>query len=170
MASAFELLGLPLTFDLDVSDIDASLRSAGLRWHPDRFATASAAERDHAEEQMAEFNVAHATLCNPLQRAIALLDVFACPYDPNGVNADPGFLMDMLEVKEQLHDAKQSNDSTALNKLIFDLRQREQQELSQLAKLFSEWETANNRTQDLPQLQQLLNQLHYLDRTIETSF
>ncbi len=170
MASAFELLGVPVTFNLNESDINAALRSVGLQWHPDRFACASAAEREHAEEQMAEFNVAHATLCDPLRRAIALLDVFSCPYDPNGVNADPEFLMDMLEIKEQLHDAKQNNDSTVLNKLIFDLRKREQHELAQLAQLFTEWETANNRSQDLPQLQQLLNQLHYLDRTIETSF
>ena len=170
MASPFELLGLPVTFDLDASDVDSALRAAGLKWHPDRFACAPVPEREHAEEQMAEFNVAHACLSNPLQRAIALLEVFACPYDPSGVNADPEFLMEMLEVKEELAMAKDGDDSTALNKLIFDLRQREKRELMQLSQLFSTWESDQNRSQDLPKLQQLLNQLHYLARTIETSY
>jgi molecular chaperone HscB len=170
MASPFELLGLPVTFNLDVKDVDSALRAAGLRWHPDRFACAPDAEREHAEEQMAAFNSAHATLCSPLQRAIALLEVFACPYDPSGTNADPEFLIEMLETKEQLEQAKSDDDSTSLNKLIFDLRQREQNELAELSQLFVAWEADNNRTQELPKLQQLLNQLHYLGRTIETSY
>ncbi|MFT7517229.1 MAG: molecular chaperone HscB [Myxococcota bacterium] len=170
MASPFELLGLPVTFALEANDINAALRSAGMQWHPDRYACAPAVEREHAEEQMAAFNGAHACLCDPLKRAIALLEVFSCPYDPSGINADPMFLMDMLEIKEELHDAKQDDDSTKLSKLIFNLRQREQSELAELAKLFVSWESDHNRSQDLPKLQQLLNQLHYLNRTIETSF
>jgi hypothetical protein len=76
----------------------------------------------------------------------------------------------MLEMKEELAMAKDGDDSTALSKLIFDLRQREQRELMQLSQLFSTWESDHNRSQDLPKLQQLLNQLHYLARTIETSY
>ncbi len=161
---------MPVSYSLEVSQIDSALRSASLRWHPDRFACGTQPERDHAEEQMADFNNAHATLINPLSRAIALLDVFACPYDPNGKNADPEFLMEMLETKEELERAKINNDSTLLNKLVFDLRQREQQELKQLAAHFAKWEAAQNQSQELPQLQRLLHQLHYLNRAIESSF
>lgn len=100
MSTPFEILGLEPAFQLDAAVLEQKLIEANLRWHPDRYALAPEADRLAAEDQMAAINEAHDALVDPLNRAEVLLGEKAA----NRV-ADPMFLMEMMELREEVEAA-----------------------------------------------------------------
>jgi molecular chaperone HscB len=107
----FELFDLPVSFEIDIPDLTERYRRLQNTVHPDRFANASDAQRRLALQQSARINEAFQTLKDPLLRARYLLEL-------NGVDMrndtdtamDPGFLMQQMELREQLGDVLNSPD------------------------------------------------------------
>ena len=122
--SPFDVLGLAPTFALEAQALEQKLFEASLQWHPDRFALAPEAERLDAEDRMAAINQAHDQLVDPLNRAEVLLNAVRqlSSADGNGNeldqndpasssaarNADPAFLMAMMELREEVEVALQT--------------------------------------------------------------
>ncbi|MBT3340217.1 MAG: Fe-S protein assembly co-chaperone HscB [Planctomycetes bacterium] len=124
-------LGLEQSWAVDTVALDTALREAGLRWHPDRFALATDAERATAEDAMSAINEAWRTLRDPFLRAQALLKELGAPMqDGTDKNADPMFLMEMMELKEEAFDAEASGDSSRIRQLDAKFAAREFEELN----------------------------------------
>ncbi|HWB20872.1 MAG TPA: iron-sulfur cluster co-chaperone HscB C-terminal domain-containing protein [Phycisphaerales bacterium] len=108
----FALLNLPRTFDL----IPAQIQSAYLRLasatHPDLvrdpFANAEAARNSAA------LNHARQMLLNPESRANALHQLLGGPTKEQNNALPAGFLMDIMEAREQLESAQSTRDPAAL--------------------------------------------------------
>ena len=64
----FELLGLPVSYALDAAALERAYRDLQGRVHPDRFASASEAERRVAMQWAARANEAYRTLRHPVDR------------------------------------------------------------------------------------------------------
>ena len=69
----FELFGLPVAFDIDSNDLAVRYRQLQRQFHPDRFASAPAAERRLSVQMTAQINAAFQTLKDPVARARYLL-------------------------------------------------------------------------------------------------
>ena len=69
----FELLGLPVAYAVDAAALDRAYRDLQGQVHPDRFASASEAERRVAMQWATRANEAYRTLRNPIDRARYLL-------------------------------------------------------------------------------------------------
>src|SRR5258708_21445700 len=69
----FELLGLPVRFAVDAALLERGYRGLQSQVHPDRFATATEAERRVAMQWATRANEAYRTLRDPLERARYLL-------------------------------------------------------------------------------------------------
>lgn len=65
----FGLFGLPARFDLDPQALESAWRTVAAQVHPDRYATASPAERRVAMQWAARANEAYRLLRDPLLRA-----------------------------------------------------------------------------------------------------
>lgn len=108
----FELFGLPTQFELDGSLLSSQFRELQRRFHPDNFATASERDRLMAVQKAATINDAYQVLKNPISRAEYLLA-------ENGVDIraeqqtlqDPMFLMQQMELREELEDIGSSSDA-----------------------------------------------------------
>ncbi|USD41715.1 co-chaperone HscB [Vibrio sp. SCSIO 43135] len=106
----FELFGLPIQFELDGSLLSSQFRELQKRFHPDNFATASERDRLMAVQKAAQINDAYQVLKHPISRAEYLLA-------ENGVEIrgeqqtmqDPMFLMEQMELREELEDISSSN-------------------------------------------------------------
>ena len=72
MQNFFELFNLPMQFDLDIVALEAAYRNVQRLVHPDRFVTASDAEKRAAVQYASLANDAYQTLRNPLKRAMHL--------------------------------------------------------------------------------------------------
>ncbi len=116
MNSPFALLGLPETFRQDDRLITERYRTLAARFHPDRFAAASAFEQKQAVMMAAALNQAYETVKHPLNRAAALLSQQGIDADaPEHTSFAPDFLMQQMQWREMLDDAREN--AAALNHL-----------------------------------------------------
>lgn len=112
----FELLGVPVSFDVPMARLDSAYRELQSRVHPDRFASATAAERRVAMQLATRVNEAYQTLRNPLNRAIYLLEIQGIDVRSETHTAmEPEFLMRQLDWRENIEDARAARNLGRLN-------------------------------------------------------
>ncbi len=112
----FELLGVPVSYVVDLGLAGKNYRSALLRVHPDRFTTASDQEKRLAVQYTALLNEAYTVLKSPLKRAIYFLQCQGIEVDFSGSMTLPTtFLQQQMELHEELREA--GADMEKLNKL-----------------------------------------------------
>ncbi len=123
MENYFSLFKLPTTFDIDLSMLETNFRVIQSASHPDRFVTAGNAEKIQSMQTATLANEAYLTLKSPALRAAYLLGL-------HGVNAitetntkmPHDFLMQQMEWREAIDDAKQAKDVLALENLLAEMQ------------------------------------------------
>lgn len=114
----FALLGVESRFDLDLSALEKTHRELSRALHPDKFAQGSASERRAALEKAAAVNEAWRTLRDPIKRAEALFRLHGIAVgEDNEPKSTPAFLMDVLEMREELAEARAKKDLEKVRKL-----------------------------------------------------
>ena len=138
LADPFETLGLAPAFALDSGLLEQRHRELSRALHPDRYAGRPASERQQALGRAIEVNAAFRTLRDPVQRAEALLARSGhAASETDGARPDPGFLMDVMEQREALGDARRKRDLPAVRALGAGVRAREARVTAELGLLFS---------------------------------
>jgi molecular chaperone HscB len=131
----FELFDLPTAFDLDPVDLAARYRELQRRFHPDRFASASGPERRLSLQLTAQVNAALQTLKDPVARARYLLGLQGIDTGEETDTAmDAAFLMEQMELREGLAEARQALDRHAR---LESLRQRVDEQFESRSALLS---------------------------------
>jgi molecular chaperone HscB len=118
----FELFKLPQTFGLDVATLESNYRKIQSESHPDRFVTASPAEKLASMQAATTANEAYQTLKSPGLRAAYLLSlqgVTAIDEKNNQMPAD--FLMQQMEWREAIEDAENAGDVSTLENLLDEI-------------------------------------------------
>ena len=118
----FELLGLPVAYALDDMRLERGYRDLQSQVHPDRFAAGSEAERRVAMQWAARTNEAYRTLRDPLERARYLLHLKG--YDTgeeSNTAMPPDFLMQQMEWREAVAEAREGGDRRALDRLRHEI-------------------------------------------------
>ncbi len=121
--SYFELFGLTPQFNLDLAKLETNYRSIQSASHPDRFVTASPAEKLRSMQTATLANEAYQALKNPASRAqylLALQGVDAIAETNTAMPAD--FLMQQMEWREAIDDAKQARNIDALDALLMEMQ------------------------------------------------
>lgn len=110
----FDLFGLPSAFDVDSAGLAARYRDLQRRFHPDRFASATAPERRLSLQLTAQVNAAFQTLKDPVARARYLLGLQGIDTGEDTDTAmDAAFLMEQMELREGLAAARTATDRRA---------------------------------------------------------
>ncbi len=105
----FELFGLPVGFDVDAADLATRYRDLQRRFHPDRYANATDAERRLSLQIAAQINQGFQTLKEPLSRGRYLLALRGVSTDEEtDTSMDPEFLVEQMELRESLDEARHS--------------------------------------------------------------
>jgi molecular chaperone HscB len=129
----FELFGLAPAFALDLTRLDAAYRDIQAAVHPDRFAHAGDAERRASMQMTTQVNEAYRTLKSPVRRAKYLLEL-------NGVDVGfetntampPEFLMEQMELREKLEEARDAATLDALQKALTEEKKKIQVQIARL--------------------------------------
>lgn len=154
----FSLFGLEPRFAIDLAALEAAYRDLQSRVHPDRFAAASAPERRVAMQWAARANEAYATLRDPLRRAAYLCELRGAPIAAESNTAMPvDFLMQQMEWRETLEDARASDDATALARLATTLEASRATTIAALA-------AALDDAGDAPAASGLVRQLMFIEK------
>ncbi len=112
----FEFFRLPSQFDIDLSALDANYRKIQAEVHPDKFVTASPAERLQSMQTATLANEAYQTLKFPTSRARYLLQLKSIETLEESNTAMPAdFLMTQMEWREAIEEAELAKDVNALD-------------------------------------------------------
>ena len=133
-ADHFTLFGLPRSYRLDPLALDKRYREIQSEVHPDRFAQAGDSERRLSLQWATRVNEAYQTLRKPLPRAQYLLSLFGHEVDGHSNTAmPPEFLMEQMEWREAVAEARMARDADELEQLHHRVKQRMNERYEQLA-------------------------------------
>ena len=158
MHSHFELFGLAPAYALETDALERSYREIQSKVHPDRFAHAGDAERRASLQWTTRVNEAFRVLKNPVSRAKHLLEL-------NGVDVafetntamPPEFLMQQMELRETLEEAKDAAALDALRKSLLTEKASLEKQIGALIDLKRDYAGAAG----------LVRKLQFLDRLDE---
>ena len=137
MDNHFALFQMPVGFDIDIGQLDAAFRELQGSVHPDRFVSASDAEKRVAMQWATRANEAYQTLKHPLKRAAYLCELHGVDLGIESNTAMPSaFLMQQMEWREALDEARDARDVGALEILERELAGVRRERLAQLSELF----------------------------------
>src|SRR6478672_6219972 len=123
MQNHFALFQLPQQFAIDMPALDKAYRDVQNRVHPDKFAHAGDADKRVAMQWATRANEAYQTLKSPFKRAAYLCELNGIDLQIESNTAMPaGFLIQQMEWRETLEDAKAAKDLDALEGLQRQLR------------------------------------------------
>jgi len=114
----FELFGLPVTYDVDLNQIQKLYMALQKQVHPDKFVGGSDQDKRLSMQQTSWINEAQATLKDPVLRAHYLLQLKGA--DENNDTAttmDAAFLMQQLEMRERLENIKDEGVDSLANEI-----------------------------------------------------
>jgi molecular chaperone HscB len=165
MLDPFETLGIAPTFEIDINAVERRYRDLSRVLHPDRHVGSSPAERRLSLSKAVEVNEAWRLVRDPIRRAEALLRRQGIDVkEGTEPKADPEFLMDMMEQREALSEAKAKNDPASVKTLATQIRAKETDVLGRLARGFAR---PRGEGEDLDWLVPLIGELRYYRRFLD---
>lgn len=155
---AFALLGIAPGYDIDPAALERAFFERSKAVHPDRVAGAPAAERVAALSRARALNDAYQLLKKPVSRAEYLLARAGVTIGDNE-RLEPAFLMEILELREELAGARVAGQLARVEELQRAMRARRSAALGELSALFA--------AGDLAAIKHRLIVLRYVDRYLE---
>ncbi|MBI1905034.1 MAG: Fe-S protein assembly co-chaperone HscB [Rhodocyclales bacterium] len=129
----FTLFGLPRRFQLDRAALDAAYHELHGRVHPDRHAHLPDIDKRRAMQWATRVNEAFVTLSKPLPRACYLLELAGEDAALHTNTAmSPEFLMEQMEWREAIEEARSAGNADELETLHARLRQQARDLLGEL--------------------------------------
>ena len=156
----FELFGLPQSYALDRNQLDAAYRELQNTVHPDRFAAQPEAEQRVAMLWATQVNEAYQTLKHPVSRGVYLLKLQGIDaLDASNTKMAPAFLMQQMEWREAIDEARTGRNMGVLDALTDDLRAAHRRIEAQLAELI-------DSARDFAAASEAVRQLRFMDKLI----
>ena len=120
----FELFGIDRQFAQDRAALDARWKELQREAHPDKFSAQGEAAQRVAMQWSVRINEAYQRLKDPLKRAAYLCELAGAPINAHNNTAMPSaFLMQQMEWREELDDARDETTLSALRENV-DAAQR----------------------------------------------
>ena len=130
----FALFGLAPAFHIDLDQLEQAYLTLQGKVHPDRFAHLSDQEKRQSMQWATHANGAFRTLRQPLTRAQYLLELRGVdPAFENNTAMAPDFLMEQMEWREALGEAREAADEAALDEMARRIRERSRALVAQIA-------------------------------------
>ncbi|MBF8999140.1 MULTISPECIES: co-chaperone HscB [Vibrio] len=166
----FELFGLPTQFTLDGSLLSSQFRELQKRFHPDNFASASERDRVMAVQKATEINDAYQVLKTPISRAEYLIELHGIELrGEQQTLQDPMFLMEQMELREELDAVAQSSDPESalfdfdgkVSKMLKTYLATVEQQLNE-----AQWEAAADTVRKLKFIAKLKNEIEKVEEKL----
>lgn len=151
----FELFGVDRRFAQDRAALDARWKALQREAHPDKFAAQGEAAQRLAMQWSVRINEAYQRLKDPLKRAAYLCELAGAPINAHSNTAmPPAFLMQQMEWREELDDARSEDALDALRENVESAQRELLQTCAQLLDV----------THDFPAAVQAVRALMFIDK------
>ena len=163
----FATLGLARKYELDTDELERKYRDLQRALHPDRHTGAPASERRMKLQKAVEVNEAYRTLRDDQRRAEALLAVLSGGAQPAAHDrGDPELLLEMMELRESLSEAKAARDAVEVERLASRVKAEQAQVRAELAQVFDSLPDSAP-AQALVPARALVSRLKYFQRFLD---
>lgn len=157
----FELFGMTPNYEIDLIRLEQAFRDVQAQVHPDKFVHLSDAERRLSMQWATQANEAYQTLRQPLSRARYLLHLNGVEvHEETNTAMSPSFLMQQMEWREAIGEAKAARDLPELEHLSGQLRTEMQAQQHQLANLL-------DRDRDFEKAAEVVRELKFMEKLRE---
>jgi len=130
----FALFGLPTGFSVDMDRLEQAYLDIQGKVHPDRFAHLPDVDKRLSMQWATHANEAFRTLKSPLARGQYLLELKGIdPAFETNTAMSPAFLMEQMEWREALGEAREAADEEVLEDLARRIRHSNRSLIEQLA-------------------------------------
>ncbi len=154
----FALFGLPTGFSVDMDRLEQAYLDIQGKVHPDRFAHLPDADKRLSMQWATHANEAFRTLKSPLSRGQYLLELKGVdPAFETNTAMSPAFLMEQMEWREALGEAREAADEEALEDLARRIRHSNRSLIEQLG-------VQLDQQVDLPAAADTVRRLKFLEK------
>ena len=130
----FELFGIEPVFDIDRAELLSKQRELQSNYHPDRHVNASERDKRLSIQMASWVNQAHDVLKDPVKRARYLLELQGADIpDDSATTSDTAFLMEQIELREQVESCREHADGLTIS---YDIEAQLAKRADQLASQF----------------------------------
>ena len=169
---AFELLGLPRRYDIDRKQLEAAFLRRSGKTHPDR--VHDPMRQAEAADASAQLNAARALLLDDERRANELLRLLGGPTKEQDNSLPDGFLIDMMDVRQDMEQAMASGDPRERDRLERWAMEQREAYRERVSTMFHQLQDTQSRASPdgdrpsvLAEVRGQLNAWRYIERMIE---
>jgi molecular chaperone HscB len=163
----FATFGFELRYAVDLAELDRRYRDLQQALHPDKHGASSASERSMTLRKAIEVNEAYRVLRDDSKRAAALLAALSGGLSQTKAEpADPELLMEMMELRESLSEARAAGAAQRVATLAEEVTAKAASVRQALGDAFEGYAAARSEAQ-LQTLHALLGRLRYYQRFLD---
>lgn len=169
----FELFAIPVDYNVDLATVNKNYLELQRAVHPDRHANASSRDKLLAVQNTAEINDALQTLKHPVKRAEYMLSELGVDIRAEQQTLqDPQFLMQQMELREELEELTTSADpDAAIAQFEQQIKQLDSQYSAQLAEQLAsndeqQWQLAADNIRKLKFVYKLRDELERIEDSL----
>ena len=166
----FELYGIPVSFIQESQQLKQKFYELSRQYHPDFFTQENDFEQGEALEISSQVNKAYKTFQNIDETIKYVLQLKGMLEEEEKYQLPPDFLMEMMELNEQLTDAKMEEDPTKLSELKITLEKEEEEIYRPVKSIVEEYEEGKTATQDLLKVKEYYFKKKYLNRILAAMY
>ena len=162
----FELYNLPVSLQPNQQLVKQQFYALTRQYHPDFFTQSGDAEQADVLDKSSQVNKAFNVLRNPDETIKYVLQLKGLLEEEEKYQLPPSFLMEMLELNEQLADARLENDTSAIENIqleINDIQQKLYEPVQAIVEYYQEGVTTEK---ELLQVKAYYYQKKYLNRIL----
>ncbi len=157
----FELFDIPVALKLDPSLLSARFFQLSRETHPDYFVSAGADAQAEALDKSALLNKAWVTFRNPDETIKYVLQLKGLLEEEEKYTLPPDFLMEVMEINEQLMDSDDADVAAAVSASINRIQQEIYEPVQEIVESYQEGVTSEEA---LLRVKEYYYKKKYLDR------
>ena len=164
----FQLYDLPISFLPEQQQVKQKFYELSRKYHPDFYTRENEADQSEALENSSQVNKAYKVFQNKDETIKYVLQLKGLLEEEEKYQLPPDFLMEMMELNEQLTDAKMDGDSSAITALRKAIENQEREIYAPVKDIVENYEEGKTTTDQLLKIKEYYFKKKYLNRILAT--
>ena len=163
----FELYGLPVLMKVDPSEIKKKFYELSRQYHPDFHAQADDASQAETLEKSADVNKAYKVFQNTDDTIKYVLQMKNLIHDEEKYELDPEFLMEVMDINEELMELESGADKEALERCVEKTKELLNQIYNDVKPVVENYQEGSTTEKELLQVKSYYYKKKYLQRILD---
>ena len=164
----FELFEIPVSLHPDTTQLKQKFYALSRKYHPDFYTQENESEQADALETSSMVNKAFKVFQNRDETMKYVLQLKGLLEEEEKYTLPPDFLMDMLDLNEQMTDAKMEGDIESMEKLKKMIADTEAEIYAPVKQIVEQYEEGKTTEADLLKAKEYYYKKKYLSRILAT--